>query len=97
MGYLQRAADIAHKGALIGLGSVFVFQLYQLTTNAYGGLHEDNPRSPSHNPTKEYVQEIREKAQEDYKNYWKTDHRDWYDKDDNSHLKNAPRPNQPSK
>jgi len=69
---------------------VFCFQLYQLTTKAYGGLDANNPRSPTSNPTTEYVQEIREKAEDDYKNYWKTDHRDWYDKEDNSHLKNAP-------
>jgi hypothetical protein len=95
MGFVQRAADVAHKGALLGLTSVFAFQLYQLTTKAWGGLDKENPRSPtfsdSHNNTKEYVDEIREKAEDDYKNYWKTDHRDWYDKEDDSHLKNAPR------
>lgn len=96
MGFVQRAADVAHKGALLGLTTVFAFQLYQLTTKAWGGLDKENPRSPTfsdshNNNTKEYVDEIREKAEDDYKNYWKTDHRDWYDKEDDSHLKNAPR------
>lgn len=91
MSYMQKAADVVHKGALIGIGTVFAFQLYQLTTKAYGGLDSNNPRSPSFEEgKKEYTQEIREKAEDDYKNYWKTDHRDWYDKEDNSHLKNAP-------
>ena len=94
MGYFQKAADVAHKGALFGLASVFCFQLYQLTTKAYKGLDSNNSRSPTYNPTTEYVQEIRQKSEEEYKNYWKTDHRDWYDKDDNSHLKNAPKPKQ---
>ena len=47
MGYVQRAADVAHKGALLGLASVFGFQLYQLTTKAWGGLDKENPRSPT--------------------------------------------------
>lgn len=95
MGVFKKAADIAHKGAVVGLMSVFGFQLYQIVTNVWEGVDPKNRNAP--NPTTEYVNEIREKASEDYKNYWKTDHRDWYDEEDNSHLKNAPRPNRPSK
>ena len=45
----------------------------------------------TNHPQKEYIETLRDKAEEDYKNYHRTDHRDWYDKDDNSYLKDAPK------
>lgn len=97
MTVFQKAADVAHKGVVLGLLSFFGFQVYQIATKTYGGVDTSKLNSPQKNPTTAYVDEIREKAAEDYKNYWKVDHRDWYDKDDNSHLKNTPRPNRPPK
>lgn len=97
MTVFQKAADVAHKCAVLGLLGFAGFQLYQIVTKSYEGLDTRKLNSPPKNPTTEYVDEIREKAAEDYKNYWKVDHRDWYDKDDNSHLKNVPRPNRPPK
>jgi hypothetical protein len=95
MTVLQKAADVAQKGAVLGLMTFFGFQVYQIATKTYEGVDRSKLQSPPSNPTTEYVEEIRNKAAEDYKNYWKVDHRDWYDKEDDSHLKNVPRPNRP--
>mmetsp|Transcript_10239 Transcript_10239/g.15721 ORF Transcript_10239/g.15721 Transcript_10239/m.15721 type:complete len:96 (-) Transcript_10239:252-539(-) len=86
MSLFHRAADLAHKGAVCGLLSVFGFQVWQIGKNVYQGMNYDN------HPQKAYIEALRDAADEDYKNYHKTDHRDWYDKDDNSYLDNAPKP-----
>jgi hypothetical protein len=97
MTVFQKAADVAQKGTVLGILGFCGFQLYQIVTKTSGGFDTSKHNSPPKNPTTAYVDEIRDKAAEDYKNYWKVDHRDWYDKDDNSHLKNVPRPNRPPK
>ena len=35
---------------------------------------------------------LKDKAAEEYAKYYRTDHREWYDKDDNSYLKQIPKP-----
>lgn len=87
-GFARVAADVAHKTTVLGLFSLFGFQLYQVTTNAYGGLREKEEQHPQ----ADYIQTLRDKADEDYSKHYKIDHRDWYDKDDDSYLKNAPKP-----
>lgn len=86
-GYLNKAADVVHKTAVLGLVSLFGFQLYQIGRNAYHGIDHSQPH-----PQKEYVNTLREKVHEDYKKHDDISHRDWYDKDDDSYLKNAPKP-----
>jgi len=91
MSILHKAADVLHKSAVLGLISVFGFQAYQIGRNLYHGMDYEN------HPQKQYIEQLRDKAEEDYKNYHRTDHRDWYDKDDNSYLDNVPKPEQPKK
>ena len=35
---------------------------------------------------------LREQYENEYKKYFDTGHRDWYDKDDNSYLEKVPKP-----
>mmetsp|Transcript_3817 Transcript_3817/g.4405 ORF Transcript_3817/g.4405 Transcript_3817/m.4405 type:complete len:101 (+) Transcript_3817:195-497(+) len=90
-GIIHRSLDVLQKGAVLGLFSVFGFQVYQIGRNLYHGIDYDN------HPQKAYVEQLRDKAEEEYNNYHKIDQRDWYDKDDNSYLDNAPKPDQPKK
>jgi hypothetical protein len=92
MGFAQKAADLAHKGVVFGLGSLFLFQVYQVGTNAYHGVD-----GKKEHPQESYLQTLKQKADEAYSTYYKVDHRDWYDKDDQSYLKDAPRANRPRK
>lgn len=86
MTFVNTAINVAHKTTVVGLMSLFGFQLYQITTNAYVGIDHSKPH-----PQKEYIETLRDKAEEDYKKHYKIDHRDWYDKEDDSYLKDAPR------
>jgi hypothetical protein len=91
MSIFNRAADIAHKATVLGLVSLFGFQLYQIGRNISHGVDKGNQH-----PQKEYIETLREKAEEDYKKHYKIDHRDWYSKDDDSYLQNAPKANGPN-
>jgi len=82
---VSRGADVLHKGAVLGLFTVFGFQAYQIGKNLNQGMNYTN------HPQKEYIEKLRDKAEDDYKKYHRTDHRDWYDKDDNSFLDDAPK------
>eukprot|EP00553_Chaetoceros_curvisetus_P007448 CAMPEP_0204624012 /NCGR_PEP_ID=MMETSP0717-20131115/9781_1 /ASSEMBLY_ACC=CAM_ASM_000666 /TAXON_ID=230516 /ORGANISM="Chaetoceros curvisetus" /LENGTH=73 /DNA_ID=CAMNT_0051639277 /DNA_START=111 /DNA_END=332 /DNA_ORIENTATION=+ len=43
-------------------------------------------------PQAGFIDMLRNKASEEYKKYYKIDHREWYDKDDDSYLKQIPKP-----
>lgn len=86
-GYLNKVVDVAHKATVVGLFSLFSFQLYQIGRNAYQGIDH----SKTLQPQKEYIEVLRVKAEEDYKKHYDISHRDWYEKDDNSFLDNAPK------
>mmetsp|Transcript_33106 Transcript_33106/g.47003 ORF Transcript_33106/g.47003 Transcript_33106/m.47003 type:complete len:95 (+) Transcript_33106:79-363(+) len=86
--FIKTAVNVAHKTTVLGLFSLFGFQLYQVGKNAFIGIVQKEEEHPQ----AEYIQTLRDKADEDYKKHYKIDHRDWYDKDDNSYLKDAPRP-----
>mmetsp|Transcript_7253 Transcript_7253/g.12625 ORF Transcript_7253/g.12625 Transcript_7253/m.12625 type:complete len:95 (+) Transcript_7253:860-1144(+) len=87
MSFTHHAANLAHKGFVLGLVSLVGFQAYQISKNVMFGVED----SKSH-PQEDYIQALRDKADDEYKKYYKVDHRDWYDKEDNSHLKHAPQP-----
>mmetsp|Transcript_5806 Transcript_5806/g.9647 ORF Transcript_5806/g.9647 Transcript_5806/m.9647 type:complete len:96 (-) Transcript_5806:115-402(-) len=92
MSFLNRAADAAQKTAVMGLVGMFGFQLWQIGKNCYHGIDHSKPH-----PQKEYIETLRDQADEDYKKHYKIDHRDWYDKDDDSYLENAPKPKPPTR
>mmetsp|Transcript_23428 Transcript_23428/g.32844 ORF Transcript_23428/g.32844 Transcript_23428/m.32844 type:complete len:99 (-) Transcript_23428:137-433(-) len=95
MSFLQKGADVAHKVVVTGLFSYACYASYQIGSQIQEHRRETQESTKQEHPQKEYIQTLREKADEDYSKYYKTDHRDWYDKDDNSYLKNAPRANRP--
>ena len=90
-GYFNKVIDVAHKASVLGLFSLFSFQLYQIGRNAYQGI-DHTKRNQQQTPEKEYLDTLREKVDEDYKKHYDIDHRDWYEKDDDSYLKNIPKP-----
>ena len=87
-GLFNKVADIAHKSCVLGLVSLLSFQLYQIGRNVYHGIDH----SKTQHTQKEYLDTLREKVEEDYKKHYDISHRDWYEKDDDSYLKNVPKP-----
>lgn len=85
---LKKAADVAHKTVVCGLFTTFAWQSYQVTSNA---LNHNNGVQEEH-PQEGFIQMLKDKAAEEYAKYYRTDHREWYDKDDNSYLKQIPKP-----
>lgn len=82
MSFFARAADAAQKGVVLGLLSVFGFQLYQIGANVYSG-RVDSPYMHS-----TYFDDVKEKVKEEYTKDNIIDKRDWYQAEDDSYLKN---------
>jgi len=83
----QRAADIAQKSVSTGLFAFFGYGLYNIGNqlaegpdNAQGGVTSVAGQAG-------FIQMLRNKAEDGYKKYYDTNHRNWYDKDDDSYLK----------
>jgi hypothetical protein len=91
MSFAGRLADIAHKTVVTTCLGLFTFQAYQLGTQMMIGTDEEKKKAYVH-PQAGFIQMLRDKYEEEYEKYFDTGHRDWYDKDDNSHLKGIPRP-----
>jgi hypothetical protein len=83
----SRVADVAHKGVVIGLMSWFGFQMYQIGSKVYA-REIDSPYMHS-----TYFQDVEKKVAEEYRKDNVVDHRDWYQADDDSYLKDQVRPN----
>mmetsp|Transcript_32041 Transcript_32041/g.47660 ORF Transcript_32041/g.47660 Transcript_32041/m.47660 type:complete len:96 (-) Transcript_32041:1521-1808(-) len=89
--FYQKLADVAHRGVVLGLLSVTGFQAWQIYKNVRIGITADTMELQEN-----FIKTVQEKADEEYKKKHKIDHRDWYEKEDNSYLKSAPRMNPPS-
>lgn len=85
MSFFARAADVAQRGVVLGLLSVFGFQLYQLGANVYSG-RVDSPYMHS-----TYFDDVKKKVEEEYTKDNLIDKRDWYQAEDDSYLKNQVR------
>lgn len=72
---------------MVGLISLFAFQVYQLRSQIKSGVVS----SPYLRST--YYEEVDEKVKEEYRKSNIVDHRDWYDEEDDSYLKKQVRPN----
>jgi len=84
---LSRAADLAHRGFVLGLVSWFGFQLYQVGSNALSGRVE----SPYLEST--YFDDVEKKVKEEYRKDNLVDRRDWYQAEDDTYLKDQVRAN----
>lgn len=82
-----KAADFVHKGFVLGLASVFCFQVYQITRNSVAGK-VDSPYMHS-----DYFEKVEKKVKEEYRKDNVVDSRDWYQAEDDSYLKDQVRPN----
>ena len=85
MGVLNKAADLAQKGTVLGLMSLFGFQVYQIGVNVMEKREVKNDHV-------EMMSKINEKVEEEsrYKNSIDKIP-DRYDPDDDSYLKNVPK------
>ena len=82
-----RVADLAQRGVVLGLVSIFGFQAYQIARNTSSGVH-DHPVMHS-----TYFEDVTEKVKEEYQKDNRVDKRDWYEEEDDSYLKNQVRAN----
>jgi len=90
----QRAADVAQKTVSTGLLAFFGYGLYNISkqliegpdsgANKQGGVTSVAGQAG-------FIQMLKDKAADGYKKYYDTNHREWYDKDDDSYLKQIPK------
>jgi len=88
MSFFQKAANLAHKTAVSGLVGSFVYGLYVVGGQVSEGR---DVQTKENHPQAGYIQMLKDKAQEEYNKYYDIDHREWYDEDDDSYLKNLPK------
>lgn len=84
----SQAANMAHKGFVLGLFTFFGFQSYQIGKNVWKGR--------VHHPVMDstYFEDVQEKIKEEYESKDnQVDKRDWYASDDDSYLKKQVRAN----
>jgi len=85
MNAFKRIADIAHKTAVTGIFGSFCY----ITCNVAGQMIVGNggaAKSRDEHPQAGFIEMLKDKAAEEYKKYYKTDHREWYDKDVSANL-----------
>jgi len=88
MGILNKAADLAQKGTVLGLMSLFGFQVYQI------GVNVIEKQAQNRGDHAEFIAKISEKVDEASKYKDSIDKiPDRYDPDDDSYLKNVPKLN----
>ena len=81
MSVFARIADVVHKTATTGLFGVFCFGTYTVTRQVIEGKSDGNNGAPAEHPQAGFINMLKTKAEEEYKKYYKIDHREWYDKD----------------
>lgn len=94
MSIFQKAADVAQKGAVLGLMSLLGFQVYQIGANLYETKWSNvaTMTSPKKNEHTEFMAKISEKVEEESRFKDSIDKiPDRYDRDDDSYLKNVPK------
>jgi len=85
-----KLANLAQKGFVVGALGMFGYHTYQITTNVIQGRVQHNTMEST------YFEDVQKKVDEEYDTkYGKTDKRDWYDKEDQTYLKDLPRSNKP--
>ena len=80
MSAVKRIADGAHKLVVTGLFGTICYTSFGIAGRVMEGKSDGTTREEEH-PQAGFIQMLRDKAEEEYKKYYKTDHREWYDKD----------------
>jgi hypothetical protein len=88
MSAFTRIADFVQKGAVLGLFSVFAFQVYQIGFQFSGGTLE-----PGKNQHEEILKKIAKKVEEESQPHSIDKIPDRYDAEDDSYLKKVPKLN----
>jgi len=78
---MKRIADGAHKAVVTGLFGSFCYTSYAIGSQVMEGKGDGPNHREVEHPQAGFIQMLRDKADEEYKKYYKTDHREWYDKD----------------
>jgi len=86
MSALTRIADVVHKTAVTGLFGTFCYGSYVVYNQVRGGSGNSGDdgttsRELQEHPQAGFINMLKTKAEEEYKKYYKIDHREWYDKD----------------
>lgn len=94
MSALTKAADFFQKGAVLGLGSLLGYQVYQIGYNVIEKLGESKNQHPVKDKHADIMKKINEKVEEESHQKDSIDKiPDRYDPDDNSYLKKVPKLN----
>lgn len=81
----SKVLSVAQKGFVLGSLSMVGYHCYQITQNVRVGVQHKTMDST-------YFEEVQKTVDKEYDTkYGKTDKRDWYDKEDQSFLKDVPR------
>lgn len=79
MNAFKRIADVAHKTAVTGIFGSFCYIGCSVTGMMIAG--NGGPPKIEEHPQAGFIEMLKDKATEEYSKYYKTDHREWYDKD----------------
>jgi actin-related protein len=88
MSAFTRVADLAQKGAVLGLLSVFAYQVYQISEKTTEYSRDQRARKNQH---AQIMEEISKKVEEESQPYTIDKIPDRYDKEDDSYLKKTPK------
>jgi hypothetical protein len=88
MSVFTRVADLVQKGAVLGLLSVFAYQVYQISEKTTEYARDQRTRDNQH---ARIMSEINQKVEEESEPYTNDKIPDRYDKEDDSYLKKTPK------
>lgn len=81
MNAFKRIADVAHKSVTTGLFVGFCYVTLSVGGQVIEGSGGGQQATKVEHPQAGFIQMLKDKAAEEYNKYYKTDHREWYDKD----------------
>jgi len=83
---VKRLADFGQKGIALGMAGLFCYHVGQIAWQVRGGI------TPNPNVDTTYFAKMKQKVEDDSQKACLPEHRDWYDENDQSYLKDVPHP-----
>jgi|AntRauTorckE5430_2_1112549.scaffolds.fasta_scaffold00057_20 hypothetical protein len=77
MSAFKRIADVVHKSVVTGIFGGFLY----VTLSVGVQVIEGKQVTKGEQIQAGFIQMMKDRASEEYSKYYKTDHREWYDKD----------------